>query len=1445
MKKTIAWLLLVVMLLGTFAGCGNAEQTPTTAAENGAADAIAYLKAYYKDAGTETFADFDRLGIVRIAGVAYTVVWTADVAEDLIKVVVNEDGSVTIDVNESNETATPYNLTATVTDDAGNTASHSWNYILPVGLGNDYGAIVDMAYELENGQAFEFDSTLVGTVTAINTAWSDEYKNITVTIIIEGREDKPIMCYRLKGEGAQDLAAGDLITVTGKLKNYNGTIEFDSGCTLDKVEKGAGTLGDVPTDPLEIVDAAFALEVGASLPYTATLTGEVVSIDTPYSADYKNITVSIKVEGREDKPIMCYRMKGEGADQVMPGDTITVSGVIKNYNGTIEFDAGCSLVELIKGENSFVMPSTTAELLEMAYNLKVGEAIPVQVTLTGLIFAVDTPYSDRYGNISVWMVVDGMYDKPVLAFRMKGADVDKIWTNDTITVTGTLKNYNGTVEFDAGCKLDSWIDTGLNPSYPKTQKEIVDALYALRENETFHGIYSLTGRVVEADAYSSNYGNQSITIDVEGRLVDVYRMTTGGVAVAEGDFVTVRGNLEDYKGSKQISSGYLTWYDETTLAEAMAECEALGDGGRLSYNEVTTGTIKITSPYSSQYNNISFELTDAYGTTVLCYRVKGYGMENWVDGDTVTVSGKLVNFKGTAQYDSSARVVCQRIIPETLESQIEAASFLSNGVYLHVPSTIIGKVSFIDSPYSAQYGNISFYVTNEEGIELYCYRVKGDGMDKLALGDTVKVEGYLTAYKGTAQFDSTATVTILEKGDGTYDDGKEEVTYKNFAEMVEAASKLKNNETLGVTTTQTGVIIDTPEYYAKNDNWQFTMDVDGVEIYCYGVLKGEKDVKKGGIATITGDLTAYSGKAQFSYATVIEDSYTAPAGGETPDEPSEPIEPEKPTYNTFAEMVEAAAKLANNKTLGVTTTQTGTIIDTPEFNDGYNNWSFTLDVDGVEIYCYALLKGEASVVKGGTVKVTGDLTAYGGKPQFSNKTVTEAIYTAPAGGSEGEGGETPDTPTYNTFAEMVEAAAKLENNKTLGVTTTQTGTIIDTPEFNDGYNNWSFTLDVDGVEIYCYALLKGEASVVKGGTVKVTGDLTAYGGKPQFSNKTVTEATYTAPAGGETPDEPEQPDTPTGPEVATIENGTYLIMCGNKAMTTKDAGYGYLPGTDITFTDGKATGYTQESIFTITNVTGGFTITDSNGKVLGASAEHKTFTIGATSGTTYVAYKTATEGVVTIVNVDLNKTVCNDPAYGSFGNYAEVGTFLSDLYLIAVDATVPTPPTGGEGEGGETPDGGEGEGGTTEGETKTVTYTFNFGSAQTNNISNSVLKTAFTNDTLAVESATVTDKVYPGNPSSGAFQGAYFLKLGTSSKAGSFTLTFPSNVKISKVIVNTHSWTTSENSSLTINSVQLSPSKTGTAADLTYNLSTPSNVLTFTSTKRCFIFSVTLEYTEG
>ena len=157
------------------------------------------------------------------------------------------------------------------------------------------------------------------------------------------------MCYRHKGDGAKDLAIGDTITVTGILKNYKGTIEFDAGCTLDAVVTGDAPVEPAipdepvvaPEDPAEIIADALALEENASLPYTCTLAGCVVSIDTEYSEQYGNITVTVDFGGTS---MQCYRLKGEGAAELAVGDMIEVTGTISNYKGNAQFAAGSTFV---------------------------------------------------------------------------------------------------------------------------------------------------------------------------------------------------------------------------------------------------------------------------------------------------------------------------------------------------------------------------------------------------------------------------------------------------------------------------------------------------------------------------------------------------------------------------------------------------------------------------------------------------------------------------------------------------------------------------------------------------------------------------------------------------------------------------------------------------------------------------------------------------------------------------------------------------------------------------------------------------------------------------------------------------------------------------------------------------------------------------------------------
>ncbi|MBE5791778.1 MAG: hypothetical protein E7322_06425 [Clostridiales bacterium] len=435
MKKLIA-------LIAVLALCLTAIPVLAEDANADLLSAKAYIYQMYKNPSRtdikSTPVDFDVIGSVPVDGVEYTVEWSAD--SDTIKVIVNEDGSVTIDVDENNPSELFYKLTATVKDAAGNTASVSFDRKVPASLtGMTYEQIVDYAYTLVDGEKSAKAYRLYGTVIKIPTEWSEQYGNITVDIAIAGKEDMPIECYRLKGEGAKDLKIGDQITVEGYFKNYKGLIEFDAGCTL----VGYGEI--ISQQP--ILDAAYQLLDGEKMAAPTALKGQIFKITSEWSEQYGNITVDMYVDGNEEMPIECYRLKGEGAKDLKVGDEIAVFGTIKNYKGLIEFDQGCVLIP-VGTENE-------VRTLAAAYQLLDGEAMTSVNTLTGVISSIDTAYSEEYKNITVTIVVAGLEDYKVQCYRLAGEGAAELAVGDTITVTGTIKNYKGTIEFDKGCTLDA------------------------------------------------------------------------------------------------------------------------------------------------------------------------------------------------------------------------------------------------------------------------------------------------------------------------------------------------------------------------------------------------------------------------------------------------------------------------------------------------------------------------------------------------------------------------------------------------------------------------------------------------------------------------------------------------------------------------------------------------------------------------------------------------------------------------------------------------------------------------------------------------------------------------------------------------------------------------------------------------------------------------------
>ena len=138
---------------------------------------------------------------------------------------------------------------------------------------------------------------------------------------------------------------------------WNNSVGVEVSVVVDKL---GNIVWAAVASEAQVVDAAWALEKGATLG-THTLTGKITSVDTPYSEQYKNITVTIVVGDKADKPIVCYRVKGEGVEGLAVGDTITVSGELLRYAdkselGLVEFNSTAVVTKIVKGEGTTPAP---------------------------------------------------------------------------------------------------------------------------------------------------------------------------------------------------------------------------------------------------------------------------------------------------------------------------------------------------------------------------------------------------------------------------------------------------------------------------------------------------------------------------------------------------------------------------------------------------------------------------------------------------------------------------------------------------------------------------------------------------------------------------------------------------------------------------------------------------------------------------------------------------------------------------------------------------------------------------------------------------------------------------------------------------------------------------------------------------------------------------------
>ena len=308
------------------------------------------------------------------------------------------------------------------------------------------------------------------------------------------------------------------------------------------VEESTG--GDTPEPPVvtpsekeatiaEILEAAKDLEDKAKLEGKFKVTGKVTEVTGAYSDQYKNVTFII-TDGTNT--LECFRAKGDEAANVVAGDTVVLVGEVQKYGEKIQLVY--AEIQSRKAEGGSESSSAIQGVLDAAASLGDKEYLEGEFTLTGKVTEITAEYSEQYKNIS-FMLSDGVAS--ILVFRTKGDEAANVKVGDTVTLTGKVQNYGGTIELVNGV-----ISERVEGTAPEAPKSDADAVLTFDDvaNRTSYSeekqVWSANGITVTNNVHESTqpvkdyanpvrfYANTNLVIEYTGKIAKIVITTAGG-----------------------------------------------------------------------------------------------------------------------------------------------------------------------------------------------------------------------------------------------------------------------------------------------------------------------------------------------------------------------------------------------------------------------------------------------------------------------------------------------------------------------------------------------------------------------------------------------------------------------------------------------------------------------------------------------------------------------------------------------------------------------------------------------------------------------------------------------------------------------------------------------------------------------------------------------------
>lgn len=562
-------------------------------------------------------------------------------------------------------------LTATVT--CGNVSKTK---TFPVHMVVD---VVDAAYNLLEGETLA-DMTLTGVIIRVDDAYSEQYKNVTVTIIVDGKMDKLIECFRMTGEQAATIKAGDKITVTGDLTNYKGKIEFNSGCVLTAVTTATA-------DELEYV-TLFNLEIPQTVTENFTLpegATYVVKDGTAIAIDGLNATVT---RGEEDATVVI---------------TATINGKSLDYTVVVKADDGD---EPAPTQQIITIPQTGTFKLVIEQNSR-KETLYFTGAMNGYYYATSTNADEA---VDVTVAAGSAAGKYTLSFVNANGVTQYLY----IEKSGTHTNVKfGSTPFDW-----TW----------EAERNV------------------LIATISDGDYYLGTYSNYN-TISAS----DVSRITDASVIGVSQFPARFYGTMAEPTDAQKVAADKAALQLEETYTENFTLPTAGVNGSAITW-AVTEGTAITVDGAAATVIRGEDDATVTLTATITC------GEESDTKAFTVTVLAEGTALPGTEED------------PYTVAEAIEVTSALAADAYSTDKVYLVGVVESI-TKFDSGRSSYTFLVKDPDGNQTFTvFSCKTTAeITQIYVGDTVTCYGYLQNHGGhtlemTYQGDDNPVFVSITRG---------------------------------------------------------------------------------------------------------------------------------------------------------------------------------------------------------------------------------------------------------------------------------------------------------------------------------------------------------------------------------------------------------------------------------------------------------------------------------------------------------------------------------------------------------------------------------------------------------------------------------------------------------------------------------------------------------